>query len=655
MLVAAGAGYRTKTPMGEHDVPGDLDDRQRRTFVKALLDDVHALEQMLDGGAIETGVRRIGAEQEMFLIDAAMNPAPVATQVLERADDPRLTTELARFNLEANLSPQRFGGACLRLLEQELDEVVGLARRAAQSCGADVLLTGILPTLRKSDLDLANMTPIARYHALNREISRLRGGEFQIVIKGLDELETTHDNVMLESCNTSFQIHFQVGPAEFARLYNIAQAVTAPVLAAAVNSPVLLGRRLWHETRVALFQRSIDARSTAHQARGLRPRVSFGDAWIRDSVLEIFREDIALFRVVLGAGLEEDSLAEVAAGRVPRLSALRLHNGTVYRWNRACYGTADGVAHLRIENRALPAGPTIVDEIANAAFFYGLMSGVLETHGDITTQMEFDDAKVNFFSAARNGLDAQLRWFGGHRHTASSLILEHLLPLARSGLQASGIDDADAEHYLGIVRERVESTQTGAQWALSSLARMDASVRVDMRQRTLASAMLGHQKVGDPVHGWPLARPEDDADWRRGFQTVGQIMTTDLFTVRPEDLVDLAASLMDWEHIRHVPVEDDDGRLVGLVSHRALLRMVARGLRRGEGEAIAVKEIMTADPVTVTPTTTTLAAMRLMQGQGLGCLPVVEDDEKLVGIITERDLIHVSSRLLEQYLSEDRP
>jgi CBS domain-containing protein/gamma-glutamyl:cysteine ligase YbdK (ATP-grasp superfamily) len=640
--------------MGEHDVPDELDDRQRRAFVKTLLDDVHALEQMLERGCIEAGVRRIGAEQEMFLVDAAMNPAPVATQVLEHASDPRLTTELARFNLEANLSPKRFGGRCLRELEDELSEVVSLARRAATACGADVLLTGILPTLRKSDLGLENMTPNPRYHALNREISRLRGGEFQIVIKGLDELETTHDNVMLESCNTSFQIHFQVAPAEFARLYNIAQAVTAPVLAAAVNSPVLLGRRLWQETRVALFQRSVDARSSAHQARGLRPRVSFGDAWIRDSVLEIFREDIALFRVVLGAGLDEHSLAEVAAGRVPKLSALRLHNGTVYRWNRACYGMTDGVAHLRIENRALPAGPTIVDEIANAAFFYGLMSGVLETHGDITTQMDFDDAKVNFFAAARHGLDAQLRWFGGQRHTASALILEHLLPLARSGLQASGIDDEDAERYLAIIGERVESAQTGAQWALTSLARMDPSVRPDMKQRTLASAMLEHQKSGEPVHGWAYAKPLHEDDWRRGFQTVAQIMTTDLFTVRPEDLVDLAASMMDWEHIRHVPVEDDDGRLVGLVSHRALLRLVARGLRRVDDEPVAVKEIMRPDPVTVTPATTTLEAMRTMRNEGVGCLPVVEADQKLVGIVTERDLIDVSSRLLEAYLSNER-
>jgi CBS domain-containing protein/gamma-glutamyl:cysteine ligase YbdK (ATP-grasp superfamily) len=640
--------------MGEHDVPDESDDRQRRAFVKTLLDDVHALEQMLERGTIETGIRRIGAEQEMFLVDASMSPAPVATEVLERASDPRLTTELARFNLEANLSPHRFGGTCLRQLEQELEDVVSLARRAAHECGAEVLLTGILPTLRKADLGIDNMTPNPRYYALNREISKLRGGEFHIVIKGLDELETTHDNVMLESCNTSFQIHFQVAPTEFARLYNIAQAVTAPVLAAAVNSPVLLGRRLWQETRVALFQRSVDTRSNAHQSRGLRPRVSFGDAWIRESVLEIFREDIALFRVVLGSGLDENSLDEVAAGRVPKLSALRLHNGTVYRWNRACYGTTEGVAHLRIENRALPAGPTIVDEIANAAFFYGLMSGVLETHGDITTQMAFDDAKVNFFAAARHGLDAQLRWFGGERHTASSLILEHLLPLAQSGLQASGIDDDDADRYLTIIRERVESAQTGAQWALTSLAQMDSSVRADMRQRTLASAMLSQQKRGDPVHGWPLAKPVREDDWR-GFKTVGQIMTTDLFTVRPEDLVDLAASLMDWEHIRHIPVEDDDGRLIGLVSHRALLRMVARGLRRVDEDPVAVKEIMRPDPVTVTPATTTLEAMRLMRSAGVGCLPVVEHDHKLVGIVTERDLIEVSSRLLEQYLSDERP
>jgi len=598
----------------------------------------------------ETGVRRIGAEQEMFLVDRTMGPAPVATDILARTDDPRLTTELARFNLEANTTPHVFGGDCLRKLEQELVDVVAKARAVANECGAHVLLVGILPTLRKSDLGLDNMTPNPRYFALNRAMSKLRGGDFHVLIKGLDELETTHDNVMLESCNTSFQVHFQVAPKEFARLYNVAQAVTAPVLAAAVNSPVLLGRRLWAETRVALFQRSVDARSTAHQQRGLRPRVSFGDAWVKDTVLEIFREDIALFRVVLGQQEYQSSRAELNAGRVPKLQALRLHNGTVYRWNRACYGWAESGAHLRIENRVLPAGPTILDEVANAAFYFGLMSGVTSEYEDIAKVMEFDDAKNNFFAAARHGLGAQFRWVGGESYTASGLILERLLPLARAGLRRSQIDEEDITRYLDIIEARVRSQQTGATWALRSLAQMAPHTSLDQRHRRITKAMLEHQLAGqDPVHTWEPCQINRDEAWRDAYRTVGQIMSTQLLTVRPEDLVDLAASMMDWEKIRHVPVEDDEGRLVGIVSHRAILRLVARG--QGGTDQVVVKDIMRRDPVSVTPQTPTIEAMKLMRDKGVGSLPVVEGD-KLVGIVTEHDLIDVSAKLLERFLAD---
>lgn len=640
--------------MGQHDVSESEDDEQRRTFVRALLEDVRALEMMLDQGRFESGVRRIGAEQEMFLVDEGMNPAPVAMDVLERAGDERLTTELARFNLEANLSPQVYGGNCLAQMEKELIEVLEVSRRAAQAAGADILLTGILPTLTMGDLGLDNMTPNPRYYALNRAMASHRNGAFHVLIKGVDELETSHDNVMLESCNTSFQVHFQVGPEEFARLYNVAQAITAPVLAAAVNSPVLLQHRLWHETRVALFQRSVDVRNPAHQARGMRPRVSFGDAWIRDSVLEIFREDIARFRVLLGDDIEERSMEVVEQGGVPQLAALRLHNGTVYRWNRACYGIGGGQAHLRIENRVLPSGPTVSDEIANAAFFFGLMSRFTEEYDDVAKVMEFDDAKRNFFAAARQGLDAQFRWIGGRSVTAQSLILDELLPMAREGLTSAGIRVSDIERYLGIIEQRVATGRTGAWWMLASLSEMGTESPADLRHRHLATALLKHQDLpqgGEPVHTWEPTRLPVDSEWKHAYRTVGQFMTTSVLTVRPEDLVDLAASLMDWEKIRHVPVEDEQGRLVGLVSHRQLLRMVARGHLSGDKQQVAVRDIMRPDPVTVTKATKTVDAMRAMREHGVGSLPVVEDG-KLVGIVTERDLIDVSARLLERYLEE---
>ncbi|MEZ4432891.1 MAG: CBS domain-containing protein [bacterium] len=636
--------------MGEQNVNA-LNEVQRKTFTKALLNDVLALERLLETDRIETGIRRVGAEQEMFLIDRRLHAAPVVMKVLQNAGDPRLTTELAQYNIEANLSPQVFGGDCLRKMETELSEIIELTRRAAELEGADVLLVGILPTLRRSDIHLDLMTPIQRYYELNRVMQRLRGQHFHVLIKGLDQFEMTHDSVMLEACNTSFQIHFQVGPQEFAKLYNLAQAVTAPVLAAGVNSPVLLGHRLWSETRIALFERSVDTRNTHQQDRGLRPRVHFGDAWVKNSILELFREDITRQRVVIATDHQEDALQVVRDGGVPKLHALRLHNGTIYRWNRPCYGVVGDKAHFRIENRVLPAGPTVLDEIANAAFFFGLMAGLSEAYKPIAQEMEFDDAKNNFFSAARDGLRAQFSWRGGKTWTAAALIRDELLPLAREGLTNTHVDPADVDRYLGVIEERVRREQTGAQWALGSLAAMTEKGTPDLRIRQLTATMRDLQRAGEPVHTWPLATLDDerrDHNWKSSYRTVGQIMTTDLFTVQPGDIVDLAASVMEWSKIRHVPVEDEHGKLVGLISHRSLLRMVARGVK---DEIIEVASIMNTALVTVSQDTLTLDAIKLMREKQVSCLPVVEG-ERLVGIITERDLIEVSARLLEDFLAE---
>jgi CBS domain-containing protein len=650
--------------MGESRAAGGDDEQDRQRFVRALLDDVSALERMLDSGLIESGVRRIGAEQEIFLVDRTCEAAPVAPQLLERLArlDPEgrgnthpFTTELARFNLEANLPPWKLGGDVLSRVEAYLNEKLELLRTEASELGADVFLTGILPTLRMSDLTLDNMTPAPRYRNLNDTTVRMRSGAFEVDIKGIDDFYTVHDNVMLESCNTSFQLHFQVGGEEFAPLYNLAQAITAPVLAAAVNSPVLAEHRLWHETRIALFQRSIDSRRASDLSRGHRPRVHFGDRWVESSILEIFREDIARFRVMLTTEPREDPVAMVERGEVPELFALRTHNGTVYRWNRPCYGTHDGVAHIRIENRVLPAGPTVVDQMANAALYFGLMAALSQTEPDVTKVLAFDDAKTNFLAAARHGLRAQLTWFGGRTHAASHLILDELIPAAREGLASQGIRPEDVDRYLGVLEERVRSGRTGSQWTLDSLAGMDGRGTRHQRFRAVTAGALTRQKEGRPVHEWSLAQLADADDWRLSYRTVGQFMTSDLFTVQPDDLVDLAANLMDWEHIRHVPVEDRDGNLVGILSHRTLIRLLARGAAGQRQGPVAVRDIMKQSPVTVTAETPTRDAIETMRRHSVSCLPVVEGT-KLVGILTERDLIAVTAALLDETLRElDEP
>jgi CBS domain-containing protein/gamma-glutamyl:cysteine ligase YbdK (ATP-grasp superfamily) len=634
--------------MGDHNVE-QFDQQKSQAFMKAVLDDLRALAFMLESGAVESGVRRIGAEQEMFLIDDQLRPAPVSLEVLRDANDSRLTTEIARFNLEANLTPQLLTGNCFGQMRDELHALVNKTRESAKTVGADVLLSGILPTLKKTDLTLDNLTPVARYHELDRGVIRMRGGPFSIHIKGLDELQLTHDNIMMESCNTSFQIHFQTNPAEFAAHYNLAQAITGPLLAAAVNSPILFGHRLWQETRVALFQHSTDARSRTQLARSHPTRVSFGDGWLHHSVIALFHEQVSRFRPIMITQPDEDPFHVLARGETPLLSALRMHNSTVWRWNRACYGVSNGVAHLRIENRALPSGPTIVDEIANAAFFAGLMLALPQEYGEVSKRMSFDDAKSNFFRAARHGLDAHFHWLDGHGHPAPTLLLDSLLPLARQGLESAKVEVADIDQYLGIVEERVRSRQTGARWILKSLGAMEQTGPTDVRLRQLTSTMLALQKEETPVHTWSVKKPEP-AVWEQGYRTLGQFMSTDLFTVQPDDLIDLAASLMDWRHIRHVPVEDESGRLVGLVTHRNLLRMISSGSREKNIDAITVREVMVSNPVTVSPSTPTLEAIKIMRDRRIGCLLVV-DGEQLVGIVTSFDFLDASARLFQQHLA----
>ncbi|MFU8876640.1 MAG: CBS domain-containing protein [Wenzhouxiangellaceae bacterium] len=620
--------------------------------MKALLGEARAMEEMLDAGMFESGIRRIGAEQEMFLVDRACRPAMTAMQLLEHLDDPRFTHELGLFNLEANLSPLRLGGDCLRKLEEETLEVVAIAREHAARVDSRVALVGILPTLTRDHLTLDAMVPTARYFALNEALRRLRGSDFQFAIKGIDQLNFQHDNLMLEACNTSFQVHFQVGAEEFAPLYNVAQTVTGPLLAACVNSPILLGKRLWHESRIAVFENSIDARSEALAARGLAPRVHFGENWIDKSVIEIFKEDIARFRVVLTTEFEDDPLAMVRRGEIPKFKALMLHNGTVYRWNRACYGISDsGKPHLRIENRVIPSGPTVVDEIANAAFFFGMMSRLSHHIDDIREHFSFADVKANFMSAAREGLRAQQIWFDQRQWPAQQLILEELLPLAEEGLKEASIDSRDIERYLGVIEKRVAQRRTGARWQLESLESMKEEGSLHERLRALTSSMIEQQEDNVPVADWKLAEFCLAQDWRESYRTVGQFMATDLFTVRPDDIVDFAASLMEWRYIRHVPVEDDSGQLLGLVSHRQLLRLIARGLER-DAEPVMVRDIMRPDPLSIGPDTTTVEAIRLMREKKLSCLPVTESG-KLVGLITEYDLIVVASRLLESVLENE--
>jgi CBS domain-containing protein len=606
---------------------------------------------MLQEEMFETGMRRIGAEQELFMVDERGEPAPIIEEVLERNTDDRIVTELTKFNIEFNMDPLKYGGTCFQEMEASTDELISEVRDLTGQLGGDIAMTGILPTAHLSDFALDYMTPRPRYYALNDALSRLRGGPGQYQIRGIDELFLKHDSIMLEGCNTSFQTHFQVSPEEFPRYYNIAQVVAAPCLAAATNSPILFGKRLWRETRIALFQQAVDTRSSNLYLREMRPRVHFGTDWVDESVLEIFKEDISRFRVLLTTELDEQPLEVLREGGVPNLMALQLHNGTVYRWNRACYGITDGKPHLRIENRVLPSGPTVVDEIANAVFWYGLVAGLAEDYEDVSRDMDFDEARHNFIAAARNGLASQFVWLDGSKRPAHELILDTLLQKAESGLRTSDIDDADIDKYLGIIQNRVETQQTGAQWQLDSLARMkDVGSRAE-RLGALTRGMVERQREGKPVHEWSLATLEEGYTPTGMKETnVEDYMTTELFTVHEEESVEFVARLMDWQRIRHVLVEDEQHRLVGLVSHRTLLRHMAERTEVPEG-GVPVREIMVEEPISVSPELPTLEAVEMMREHEIGALPVVRED-RLVGIITERDFIEIAGNLLDDTLEE---
>jgi CBS domain-containing protein/gamma-glutamylcysteine synthetase len=636
--------------MGEQKVSRIEGTDKMNRFVQSLLEDVQSLEYMIDNDWFEKDIVRIGAEQEMFMVDEKnYKPACVVEEALELMKDmPYVETELAKFNLETNLTPREFAGSCLSDLEKENFENLEKIRERLGPMGVKIVLTGILPTLKKADLNYGNLTPKPRYRALMEAInSQLRQEFYELRLSGIDELLVRHDSPLLEACNTSFQIHYQVSPHNFAKYYNIAQALAGPTLSVAVNSPIVFGRRLWHESRIALFQQSIDTRTTHDHMRELSPRVSFGKDWLKESILEIYKEDIARFRVLLAADVEEDSLAKIRQGQVPKLQALQVHNSTVYRWNRPCYGISpNGKPHLRIENRVLPSGPTVVDETANAAFWLGCMTGMGNQYEEVSKYLGFEDCRDNIAKGAQFGLDSKFNWLNDKKYAARDLIIQELLPLAKEGLQSRNIDSSDIDLYLGIVEERTKAHMNGARWMLRGYTHLSKKVGNEEALTVLTAAIIQNQEKEVPVHKWPQPDPDDLEDYSPSSLKVGEFMETDLITVRRDDSIEMAAQLMDWRKIRYIPVEDKSGRLVGLVSQRLLMRHYTKK-NINNNKPLLLEEIMIQKPISIHQEASILQALRLMREHKIGCLPVVEKEE-LVGVITETDFLRITSRLLEK-------
>jgi hypothetical protein len=476
-------------------------------FKERLEECLVALARLQGRPGFGTGPLTVGAELELFLIDGRGNALPRNQAVRAQAGDPRVVLEVDRFNLELNLTPGPLAGRPFSAFAGELDQVLGDLRRAAARIGGRIVMTGILPTLRPEDLRLAALSDAARFRALNAGIRRCRREPFRIRIDGPDPLDLVADDIGLEGANTSFQVHLKVDPEEFSAHYNAAQLAIGPVLAAAGNSPTLLGHRLWEETRVALFEQAIDDRDVTGRSRHHMCRVAFGNGWTTRGALELLEQSVRLHEPVLPALGSEHPLECLAAGWIPGLDELRLHQSTVWRWNRAIYDPAGG-GHLRIEMRALPAGPSVVDMLANSAFLVGLTLAMAPHMDTFAHRVAFQQARRNFYRAARSGLRSVLSWpldpSGQVQILPASELVKRLVPVARQGLVTGGVAAEEAAALLAVVRDRAACGQTGAVWQRRTLAAMEPRPG---RRRGLAAMLeryLELQTTGAPVHTWPV-------------------------------------------------------------------------------------------------------------------------------------------------------
>ncbi|MET9625488.1 glutamate-cysteine ligase family protein [Streptomyces sp. NPDC006464] len=485
-----------------------LSDRQR--YRRKLQQCLAGLARLLAEKRFDRPQNLMGLEIELNLAGSDGMPRMVNAAVLDRIASTDFQTELGMFNLEVNIAPHRIGGRVFDRLAEELRIGLGYADRKAREVDAGVVMIGILPTLAQSDLVFENLSDVDRYTLLNDQIVAARGEDFALDIQGVERLTCTSTSIVPEAACTSVQLHLQVTPGRFASVWNAAQAVTAVQTAVGANSPFLFGRELWRESRPPLFQQSTDTRPPELQAQGVRPRTWFGERWV-DSAYDLFEENLRYFPPLLPILDDEDPLRVLDEGGVPRLQELVLHNGTVYRWNRPVYGWVDGVPHLRVENRVLPAGPTVTDVVANAAFYYGLVRSLAEETRPVWKRLPFEDAAANFDAACRYGIEAELRWPRSGRSggvasvPAVRLVLDELLPLAAAGLDAWHIEPADRDFYLGVIEERCRRRVNGASWqadtfhkALESGLDRDAALAATTRRY----AELMHE--GEPVHTWPV-------------------------------------------------------------------------------------------------------------------------------------------------------
>ncbi|CAM2009075.1 CBS domain-containing protein [Acanthopleuribacter pedis] len=604
--------------------------RATRSFTRRLLDDLNLLQSMFEQRRLEENRYRIGYEQEVSLVHHDFRIAPLAELLLRRLDNPQFVHEFGLFNLELNGEPVELKSDALTTICEDLQNHLNLLDQTAATVGCMPILTGILPTIQKRDLQMHNMTPLPRYQEIDQNLRRLRGGrDFQVTLTGEDELNIRHGCSLLEAATTSFQLHYQINPSDFADQYNFAQLIAAPLLAVSANSPLLFGARLWHETRIGLFRSSIDTRHQVGPLRERPPRVKFGNDWAGDSPLDLFWEDLIDHRFIVTT--TDDYSEKASPDHPPTLPAFQLLTGTVYRWNRVCYGVTDKKPHLRIENRILPAGPTLADQTANAAFWWGMMAGLTDRYRDLPHRMRFDKARANFYNAAKTGITTPIKWLDGKIYPAHELVLDELLPMAHNGLERHGIDKTVRHTLLEPLVKRCERITNGATWMRRSFANfLEKSNSVEARHR-LTCAMHERRMSGEPVSDWSEAGKSPLIHLKIDQKTVDQVMDNNPITLDPEDLADLAYHYRARRKTRFIPVETDQAHLVGMVD-TLLLPSRAAG-RANDAAHFTVRSIMGVEVETVRPQTPIAEALKKMALHGSHALPVVMNDQ-LVGLFS---------------------
>ncbi|WP_328809794.1 glutamate-cysteine ligase family protein [Rhodococcus sp. NBC_00294] len=496
--------------MGDEVEQRTFSRKDRQMFRHKVQECLDALAAMLADDTFRVDEPRLGMEIELNLVDESMQPAMANAAVLEAIADPDFQTELGQFNIEINVAPEPLAGDRMRILENGLRTSLDTADARAREQGCALAMIGMLPTLGKDHFAHQWLSSNPRYDLLNQQIFAARGEDIELSITGvplpgshdIESLNEISDTILPEAACTSVQLHLQVSPTEFPAHWNAAQALAGVQVALAANSPFLAGKALWHETRIPLFEQATDTRPQELKNQGVRPRVWFGERWIT-SIFDLFEENSRYFPALLPVVSDEDPMAELAAGRAPGLTELKMHNGTVYRWNRPIYDTSNGEQHIRLENRVLPAGPSVLDVLADAALYYGTLRSLVDADRPVWTQMSFDAAVENLHSAARGGFDSRLYWPEVGWISPQELVLRRLLPMAEAGLASYGVDTEVRDRYLRVIEGRCLRRQSGSVWQRNAVVARERAG--ESRERAVAGMLSDYLQLmheGEAVHTW---------------------------------------------------------------------------------------------------------------------------------------------------------